>query len=299
MHTQTNHANQQERFGVQEIGEFFGSTEGVFGLSNFSRGGFNHGAVGHHGVLLRRHYHNIFIPVFIDPDTGDVWRDPKTGFARRVPYEQGGEIICKLESKGDWHGYVTKEATDKKFMVDVFVKGDLYYRTGDALRRTSDGLWYFMDRLGDTYRWKGENVSTSEVTQIIGAVPEIAEANVYGVKLPAHDGRAGCAAISFKDPSAIDRFSWAGLVTRLRAELPHYAVPVFIRVRGVVGGMSTDNHKNSKVPLREEGVDPKAMGTKVKGGKEDKVFWLPASGSSYVPFTAKDWKMVSQARARI
>jgi acyl-CoA synthetase (AMP-forming)/AMP-acid ligase II len=140
----------QARFGVEEIGEFFASTEGVFTLLNHYRSGFGRGAVGHHGWLLRRKFHDSYIPVKIDPDTGDVWRSPTSGFAQRLPYATGGEILVKLENRASWAGYWgADEATEKKLMEDVFEKGDLYYRTGDALRRDDNGHWYFMDRLGN------------------------------------------------------------------------------------------------------------------------------------------------------
>lgn len=289
----------QERFGIPEIGEFYASTETVMHLSNHYRGGYGLGAVGHHGWLLRHQYHDIYVPVEVDSETGHVWRSPDTGFAKRLPYEQGGEILVKLPSREAWAGYYgADEATAKKLVENVFEKGDLFYRTGDALRRDADGYWYFMDRLGDTYRWKGENVSTTEVTQVLGRHPSIAEANVYGVKIPSHDGRAGCAAIAVSSGSA-DKFDWAGLATLLRKELPSYAVPIFVRVREGVGGMSTDNHKHNKVHLRSEGVDPQALGTKVVNGKGDKLFWLPAGSPKYIPFTQGDWDKLTQSRARI
>lgn len=149
----------QERFGIPEVIEFFNSSEGVFGLVNKNSGTFTAGSVGHHGALLRAALHNTFIPVTIDPDTGDVLRDPKTGFAVRAPYEQGGEMIVNIPNEEAFQGYWNNEsATQKKYLRDVFKKGDLYYRSGDALRRQSDGRWYFLDRLGDTFRWKSENV---------------------------------------------------------------------------------------------------------------------------------------------
>lgn len=141
-------------------------------------------------------------------------------------------------------------------------------------------------------------MSTTEVTQVLGTHPSIAEANVYGVKVPSHDGRAGCAAIAVSSGSA-DKFDWAGLATLLRKELPPYAVPIFVRVREGVGGMSTDNHKHNKVHLRAEGVDPQALGTKVANGKGDKLFWLPAGSPEYIPFTQGDWDKLTQSRARI
>lgn len=149
----------RERFGVPEVGEFFNSTEGVFGLFNYNRGPFTAGSVGHHGLLMRGLLHNVFVPVAIDPETGDVLRDPTTGFAIRASYEQGGEMLVNIPNEEAFQGYWRNEsATDKKFLRDVFKKGDLYYRSGDALRRQSDGRWYFLDRLGDTFRWKSENV---------------------------------------------------------------------------------------------------------------------------------------------
>lgn len=293
----------QDRFGVPEIGEFYSSTEGVFSIVNYyKRQGhpLGRGAVGHHGGLMRSYFRNIFVPVAIDADTGEVWRDPETGFAQRVPYDQGGEILVKLDSKDAWTGYFGSEAaTNKKNLTDVFQKGDLYWSTGDTLRRNDDGYWFFMDRLGDTFRWKGENVSTTEVTQVISTHPQIAEANVYGVKLPSHDGRAGCAAIALRSPDTAESLDWKALAKLLRAELPPYAVPVFVRVRDGVESMSTANHKHNKVPLRTEGVDPDLMGSKVEDGHKDRVYWLPAGSDTYVPFSKKDWSVVSKARARL
>jgi acyl-CoA synthetase (AMP-forming)/AMP-acid ligase II len=139
----------QERFGVAEIGEFFASTESVVFLTNHFRSGFGYGAVGHHGWLLRQLNSKQLVLVYIDPETGDVWRSPETGFVKRLPYEQGGEMLVKLPSRDTWAGYFgSDEATKKKLLEDVLEKGDLYWRTGDALRRDANGHWYFMDRLG-------------------------------------------------------------------------------------------------------------------------------------------------------
>ncbi|KAG6002228.1 Isopenicillin N epimerase component 1 [Claviceps maximensis] len=299
----------QERFGISEIGEFYASTEGLMAVVNHCRSGYGLGAVGHHGWLLQRRYHDTFIPVEVDAETGDVRRWPETGFARRLPYEQGGEVLVRLPSREAWVGYYgADEATSKKLMENVFEKGDLFFRTGDALRRDGNGHWYFMDRLGDTYRWKGENVSTTEVAQVLGTHASIGEANVYGVKIPSHDGRAGCAAIVLMGNGSssngsnndnADNFDWTGLATLLRRELPPYAVPVFMRVRAGVGSMSTDNYKHNKVHLRDEGVDPRALGKRVAGGEADRLFWLPAGSPGYVAFGQGDWDKLTQARARI
>lgn len=142
-------------------------------------------------------------------------------------------------------------------------------------------------------------MSTAEVTQIMCSDSQIAEANVYGVKVPSHDGRAGCAAVALRDNITADTFDWTRLVSSLRAQLPPYAVPVFIRVRQSVGSMSTNNHKHNKVPFREEGIDPNNLGTKVPGGENDQILWLPTSSAKYVPLTERDWQLLSQARVRL
>ena len=133
-----------------EIGEFFASTEGMLTLVNHSRNDLSVGAVGHHGWLMRRKFANTYVPVRLDPLTGDVWRDPVSGFAERTSLEEGGEVLIRVPDKGAWPGYWNAQnATDSKFLEHVFDKGDLFYRTGDALRRTHDGYWYFLDRLGE------------------------------------------------------------------------------------------------------------------------------------------------------
>ena len=290
----------QERFGIPEIAEFFTSTEGMFFLVNWSKGPFGTNAVGHHGLLFRQMYHNTLVPVAIDTETNDIYRSPTTGFAQRKPYSEGGEIIVKVPSTkafaGYWHA---DEATANKFVTDVFRKGDIYYRSGDALRRTDDGHWFFLDRLGDTYRWKSENVSTAEVAEALGHYPGILEANVYGVLVPSHDGRAGCAAVAL-DPFVKTNFDWKAFATYAREKLPGYAVPVFVRViEGEVGTMGSHNNKQSKGPLREEGVDPKMRGKKVEGGEQDQVFWMGSRSSEYVLFREEDWDGLVGGRARL
>jgi acyl-CoA synthetase (AMP-forming)/AMP-acid ligase II len=137
----------QDRFGIETIAEFFNSSEGVFGLINVSRGPYSQTAVGHHGLLFRTLYRNYFATAEVDIDTGDLVRDPKTGFGKRTPLESGGEVIVQVPDQSLFPGYWrNKNATDKKFVRNLFKKGDLWYRTGDALRRTPDGLWFFMDR---------------------------------------------------------------------------------------------------------------------------------------------------------
>jgi acyl-CoA synthetase (AMP-forming)/AMP-acid ligase II len=295
----------QERFGVAEVGEFFNSSEGLFGVLNHCRDprGYFVGCVGHHGLIARRRHHGTYVPVAVDHETGDVWRDPRTGFARRNPYHQGGEILVRLKSEADFPGYWNApEATEKKYVRDVFRRGDIYYRTGDALRRLDDGRWFFMDRLGDTFRWKAENVSTAEVADVLGRYPGVVEANVYGVLVPNHDGRAGCAAILVERAHASSTFDFDGLLAHAKKSLPRYAVPVFIRV--VESSLIIHNNKQNKVPLREEGVDPDLLGTKVTGGgggggERDRLLWVRQGGDSYLPFGRGEWEALKRGDVRL
>ncbi|OLN97889.1 Isopenicillin N epimerase component 1 [Colletotrichum chlorophyti] len=283
----------QERFGIDTICEFYNSTEGTFGLRNLSRGDFFANAIGHHGLISRFKYRNTIVPVAVDAETGEIQRDPKTGLAVRVPYEVGGEVLIEHPGERAFPGYFNnEEATNKKFAKDVLKKGDCYYRTGDSMRRDSEGRWFFLDRLGDTYRWKGENVSTAEVSEVLGNYPGVNEAVVYGVELPGHDGKAGAAALHIA-PDRKPSFDFADFLRYSRSQLPRYAVPIFIRLLNET--TASHNNKQNKVPLKNEGVDP----SKVAGS--DQILWIEkhGKGNTYVPFTPKDWESLSGGRARL
>ena len=287
----------RERFNVPEVAEFFNSTEGVFALFNYDRGPYRAACVGHHGLLMRLLLHSVYIPVAIDPATGDILRDPVTGFARRTPYSEGGEIIVAIPNESAFQGYWRNpESTSKKYLRDVFKKGDLYYRSGDALRRTDDGHWHFLDRLGDTFRWKSENVSTAEVAVVLGEFPGVQEANVYGVLVPGHEGRAGCAALQI-DPAVREKFDFNALLRHAKERLPKYAVPVFLRV--VEHSAHIHNNKQNKVPLREEGIDPDKKGTKVQDGEHDRMLWLSPGDRVYTDFTKGDWNRLDSGSVKL
>ncbi|KAK7752284.1 hypothetical protein SLS62_005820 [Diatrype stigma] len=284
----------RDRFGIETVFEFFNSTEGVMPLDNAARGDFRAHAVGHHGWLLRRRFRDVYVPVEIDVETGDLARDPRTGFARRAALATGGEILVAQPATltPPFPGYYkNREATEGKYVRDVFRKGDLWYRTGDALRRDGDGRWFFLDRLGDTFRWKGENVSTAEVSEVLGRFPGVHEATVYGVSLPHHDGKAGMAAI-YIDPAAGEKFDYKGLLKHARTFLPKYAVPVFIRQ--IKERSATHNNKQDKVPLKKAGIDPGQM-------EGSPVFWISdnGKGDDYVPFTQDDLDALRGGRAKL
>ncbi|KAI0203665.1 fatty acid transporter [Astrocystis sublimbata] len=284
----------RERFGIETIHEFFNSTEGILPLDNAARGDFRAHSVGHHGLISRWRFNGILVPVAIDTETGDIIRDAKTGFATRVPYETGGEILVKQPPTITpvFPGYFKNdEATAKKYVYDVFRKGDCYYRTGDALRRDTDGRWFFLDRLGDTFRWKGENVSTAEVSEVLGRYPGVSEATVYGVSLPGHDGKAGMAAVYIQEEAA-SGFDYGGLLRHARAHLPKYAVPIFLRQ--LSSRSATHNNKQDKVPLKKSGIDPAQM-------NGDTLSWISdnGKGDEYVPFTTKDFDSLHAGRAKL
>ena len=289
----------RERFGVEEVTEFFNSTEFMLALANYNKGSWSEGAVGVHGVIMRWLLRKKLVPVEVDFEINEIVRD-RNGLVKKKTFEEGGEILVRVSSEQEFAGYMgAEEATKKKFVRDVLRKGDLFYRSGDALRRDDEGRWWFIDRLGDTFRWKSENVSTAEVAEVIGQYPGVLEANVYGVLVPGHDGRAGAAAIDV-EPTMQAQIDWADLAKHAGQHLPKYAVPVFIRlVGGSVGRSASHNHKQGKGPLREEGVDPVLKGTKVVGGDSDTILWRPPKHDRYVPFGPKDWESLVQGSAKL
>lgn len=159
------------------------------------------------------------------------------------------------------------------------------------MRQDSDGRLYFVDRLGDTFRWKSENVSTNEVADQMGRFPQIAETNVYGVAVPGYDGRAGMASIVMAEGVSDSTFDFAALAQHARNVLPGYAVPLFLRVTPALE--YTGTLKMQKGRLKREGADP----DKVTGG--DKLYWLPVGGGSYVPLERNDWEAIREKSVRL
>jgi acyl-CoA synthetase (AMP-forming)/AMP-acid ligase II len=159
------------------------------------------------------------------------------------------------------------------------------------MRQDSDGRLFFVDRLGDTFRWKSENVSTNEVADMIGKFPQIAETNVYGVQVPGYDGRAGAASIVTADGVTESTLDFQALARHARAVLPSYAVPLFLRLTPALE--YTGTLKIQKGRLKSEGVDP----DKITGN--DKMFWLPPNSDRYMPFGRKDWEAIKAKTVRL
>ncbi|KAJ5294332.1 hypothetical protein PENANT_c006G09894 [Penicillium antarcticum] len=293
----------KERFNVPTIAEFYAATEGTAGSWNISSNDFSAGAIGRNGAIGDIVFGRSTAIVDVDHETQEPWRDPKTGLCKRVPRGDPGELLFAIDAKDPtaaFQGYFgNKKATEGKIIRDVIKRGDAYFRTGDMVRWDRDGRWFFSDRLGDTFRWKSENVSTGEVSEVLGVHPEVQEANVYGVALPNHDGRAGCAAIVFKQQissgkqsdSALEPSSEVldSLAAHSLKNLPRFATPLFLRVTPEM--QSTGNNKQQKHVLRTEGVDPALV------SKKDLVYWL--QGDTYVPFKQKDWDRMNGGQVRL
>src|SRR5438067_3594129 len=184
--------------------------------------------------------------VRFDPESQQPVRDER-GFCIECDIDEPGEVIGKIMKDASrpgqrFEGYANDMETNRKILHDEFKKGDVWFRTGDLMRKDKDGYFYFVDRIGDTFRWKGENVSTTEIEEVIGAFDGALEANVYGVAVPGRDGRAGMAAIVAKD-----NFNLTAFREHLAGRLPDYALPLFLRTRGSIDVTAT--FKQKKVEL--------------------------------------------------
>ena len=235
----------QERFGVPDILEFYGSTEGNVSMFNFDG---RAGAIGRVPPYLRRNFSVRLVKFDVDAEMPVRGED---GLCIECEPGEAGEAVglIKDDARHNYTGYADKAASDRKILRDVFELGDAWFRTGDLMRQDEAGYFYFVDRIGDTFRWKGENVSTTEVAEVLGRYPGVDEVNVYGVKIDKLDGRAGMAAIT---PGA--DFNLEGLRDYLVRELPAYARPIFVRIQPAIE--TTGTFKYRKVDLVREGFDP-------------------------------------------
>lgn len=177
----------------------------------------------------------------------------------KVKKGEAGLLIGEISDKAPFKGYTDPEKTEKVILRDVFKKGDSYFNTGDIMRDIGFKHAQFVDRTGDTFRWKGENVSTTEVEVIADGFPGIVETVVYGVEIPNTNGRCGMASIRLT--VAPEKFDFKGLVKYLRQELPAYAVPVFLRLSESMDTTGTFKHQKAK--LKEDGFYLEKVGTPV------------------------------------
>jgi fatty-acyl-CoA synthase len=238
----------KNRFRIPQILEFYAATEGNVALYNVDG---EPGAIGRIPAFLG-HRHAVALLKF-DIEKGEPVRTGE-GFCIQCAVNEIGEAVGKISSAtsdvgSNFEGYTTKDATEKKIIRDVFKKGDAWFRTGDLMQKDKRGYFYFVDRVGETFRWKGENVSTTEVSAIIMTFPHVLEASVYGVPIPGTDGRAGMAAIVVDES-----FDLTELATFLESRLPRYAHPVFVRICSKIE--TTETLRQKKYDLMRQGYDP-------------------------------------------
>ncbi|HEX6860973.1 MAG TPA: long-chain-acyl-CoA synthetase [Caulobacteraceae bacterium] len=235
----------QPRFAIPFILEFYGATEGNVSMFNFDG---RPGAIGRVPRWLAWRFNARLVK--FDLEKEEPVRGPD-GLCRPCQPGEIGECLGEIgtDVRNVFVGYADKAATEKKVLRNVFKKGDAWFRTGDLMRQDEDGYFYFVDRIGDTFRWKGENVSTSEVAERLAHVPGVEEVNVYGVPVGRLDGKAGMASLVVDETFSMDEL--AAFVDR---ELPTYARPMFVRIQPQIE--TTGTFKYRKMDLVADGFDP-------------------------------------------
>ena len=247
-----------KRFGIKRVVEFYAASEGNTAFINI----FNiPGSTGINPLPLAY--------VEYDPETGEPARGPE-GRLRRVPAGQPGLLLSPVSRLSPFDGYTDRAASEKKLVRSAFKDGDVWFNTGDVMSPQGMGHAAFVDRLGDTFRWKGENVATTDVEAPLAADASVEECTVFGVEVPDTGGRAGMAAVKLREGVAFDGVA---LARRLYGALPSYSVPLFIRLVDALETTST--FKSRKVELRDE-----AYGASVA----DPVYVLAGRAEGYVPF---------------
>jgi len=241
----------QQNFRIPRVLEFYAATEGNVSLYNVEG---KVGAIGRVPSFLSHRFPLALVR--FDEATGEPARDAN-GLCIRCGTDEPGEAIGRIggadsaQSGGAFEGYTSEKDSERKILRNVFERGDAWYRTGDLMRRDAGGFFHFVDRIGDTFRWKGENVAASEVSAAVAAFPGVAEATVYGVAVPGTEGAAGMATLAVN--GALDL---AALRAHLARTLPSYARPLFLRVKDQIEVTPTFKHKTNE--LKREGYDPAA-----------------------------------------
>ncbi|MBN1655603.1 MAG: long-chain-acyl-CoA synthetase [Deltaproteobacteria bacterium] len=273
----------QERFGIERISEFYASTEGNAIAINTSN---KPGSV---GLMLP----NVAL-VKWDNARQDFVRDAK-GFLIKCKTDEAGVLIGRIRQSRrigkfttpvSYEGYLDDEATRRRIVRDVFRKGDAWFNTADLLRRDKFKHLYFVDRLGDTFRWKGENVSTFEVQEQIAKWDAIKQVNVYGVQIPGAEGRAGMASIVLSNAHG---FNPDGFKSHVDAVLPSYARPLFVRLSNRIETTST--LKMKKIALQKQGFDPDAIG--------EHVYFRHPDRDEYIRMTREIYRDICARRLRV
>ena len=249
------------RFGVERVGEFYGTAEGIGTFTNF----LNFDCTCGYNM-------QTFAIVKYDSEEDVPIRD-ENGFMQKVDLGEVGLLIFPLQSDVGFIGYTDKKATDSKILRNVFKEGDAWVNSGDLVRDQGCNHIMFVDRLGDTFRWNGHNISTTEVENIFNNYEQVSLSSVYGVKIPGTDGRAGMA--SFAPEVAIEDFNFKGLADYLLENFPPYGVPIFLRVKSELATTSTFEIKKSL--LKKEGFNINLI--------DDAIYLMLPHELNYTPLT--------------
>jgi fatty-acyl-CoA synthase len=267
----------QERFAVPHIREFYASTEGNAGMVNLAD------VPGSCGTPILKTSNNLAL-VGYNVDSNEYIRDGN-GFCTRCAPGEIGELLGQIKATTPFQGYSNAAETEKKLLRNVFKKGDVYFKTGDLLKQDAAGHYYFVDRIGDTYRWKGENVSTQEVQELLTSYPGIHMINVFGVSIPGAEGRAGMAVMLMEENA---KFDPAAFFKHTQDHLPSYARPAFVRLAKDM--FLTGTFKLRKVELQKAGFDP--------AGAEGPVYYRDESKAAYMPLTPALHEDIKAGRVR-
>ena len=253
----------KSRFGIQRVAEFYGSSEGNVAFVNMLNKDCTVGTTSIPVALVR-----------YDVDADEIARD-QNGRLIKVADGEPGLLLGKITAKTAFEGYTSKEDTEKKILRDVFEQGDAWFNTGDLMKTVDVGFalglphYQFVDRVGDTFRWKSENVSTNEVGEIINGHPQVDICNVFGVEIPRADGRAGMAALVLA--AGVDALDIESFSAYVNEHLPAYARPVFLRIQQELD--TTCTFKMVKGELRKQGYDLDQV--------SDPIFVLKARSDTY------------------
>ncbi|XP_063529147.1 long-chain fatty acid transport protein 4-like [Cydia strobilella] len=270
------------RFNIKRVVEFYGATEGNANIVNINN---KTGAIGFVSRIIPAVYPIAILKV--DQETGEPIRNSR-GLCQLAKPNEPGVFIGKIQPNNPsraFLGYADKAASDKKIVRDVFTHGDSAFISGDILVADELGYLYFRDRTGDTFRWRGENVSTTEVEAAVSRVADQRDAVVYGVEVPKIEGRAGmCGIVDTEGTLDLDQ-----LAKRIAKDLPPYARPVFMRVMTSVD--MTGTFKMKKVDLQKEGFNPSVI--------KDKLYYLDLKLDKYLPLGPEEYEKIGKGQIRL
>ncbi|MCV7172108.1 MULTISPECIES: long-chain-acyl-CoA synthetase FadD6 [Mycolicibacterium] len=257
-----------ERFGIDRVCEFYAASEGNTAFVNFFNVDKTTGICPTPVAFVE-----------YDEESGDPVRDDK-GRVKKVKNGEPGLLLSKVSNFQPFDGYTDEKESEKKLVRDAFKKGDVWFNTGDLMRSQGFGHAAFTDRLGDTFRWKGENVATTEVEAAVSSDPQVEECTVFGVEVPDTGGKAGMVAVQLKDGK---EFDGKALAKAAFDKLPPYAVPLFVRVVEELAHTST--FKSQKVDLRKEGYGGNSgEGDEEANDIEDPIYVLSGKDEGYVEY---------------